>query len=163
MMVEVERVNEIIDRYGAQQMHALAILQDIQREFNYLPRPALERTAERMEASIGEIYRLATFFKAFRLEPRGEHMLKVCLGTACHVIGGQRILEHLERELGIEAGHTTPDGKFSLEGVRCLGACALSPVMMVDDQVYGRITSARASRIVASLDEEEGAAARGEA
>lgn len=153
MTVELRQVSEIIERHGAERMHMLAILQDIQREFNYLPRPALEQIAEQMGTSMGEIYRLATFFKAFRLHPRGEHMLKVCLGTACHVIGGKRILEHLERELGIEAGQTTPDGKFSLEAVRCLGACALAPVMVVDEQVYGRVTSARASRIIASLDE----------
>jgi len=116
-----------------------------------------------MGASLGEVYQLATFFKAFRLEPRGEHMLKVCLGTACHVIGGQRLLEHLERRLGIQAGYTTPDGKFSLEGVRCLGACALAPVMVVDDRMYGKVTSAKASRIIASLKEEKAAYAEGDA
>jgi len=163
MTVELEHVSDIIDRHGAEKMHMLAILQDIQREFSYLPRPALEWTAEQMDMSLGEIYRLATFFKAFRLEPRGEHVLKVCLGTACHVIGGKRILEHLERELGIEAGHTTPDGKFSLEGVRCLGACALAPVMVVDERVYGKVTSARASKIIASLNERKAPSEEGEA
>lgn len=163
MTVELERVNEIIDHYGAEQMHALAILQDIQREYNYLPRPALELTAQRIGASIGEIYRMATFFKAFRLQPRGDHMLKVCLGTACHVIGGMRILEHLERELGTKAGGTSPDGAVSLEPVRCVGACALAPVMIVDEQVVGKVTSARASRIVASLSEEEALLEREEA
>lgn len=152
MKVETERVNEIIDRHGAERMHALAILQDIQREYSYLPRPALEWTADRLGVPIGEIYRLATFFKAFRLEPRGEHVLKVCLGTACHVIGGKRILEHLERELDVQAGGTTSDGEFSLEPVRCVGACALAPVMIVDDRVHAKVTSTRASKIVASLD-----------
>lgn len=163
MTVELERVDEIIEHHGAERRHMLAVLQDIQREFSYLPRPALECTAERMGASLGEVYQLATFFKAFRLEPRGEHMLKVCLGTACHVIGGQRLLEHLERRLGIQAGYTTPDGKFSLEGVRCLGACALAPVMVVDDRMYGKVTSAKASRIIASLKEEKAAYAEGDA
>lgn len=162
MTVELERINEIIDRHGAERMHMLAIFQDIQREFSYLPRPALECTAERMGASLGEVYQLATFFKAFRLEPRGEHMVKVCLGTACHVIGGQRLLEHLERELGIEAGHTTPDGTFSLEGVRCLGACALAPVMVVDDRMYGKVTSGKASKILRSMNEGKAVHAEGE-
>ena len=163
MTVQLERVNEIIEHHGTERMHMLAVLQDIQREFSYLPRPALECTAESMGASLGEVYQLATFFKAFRLEPRGEHLLKVCLGTACHVIGGQRLLEHLERKLGVEAGHTTPDGKFSLEGVRCLGACALAPVMVVDDRMYGKVTSAKASRIIASLKEEKAIHAQGDA
>ncbi|HDQ72050.1 MAG TPA: NAD(P)H-dependent oxidoreductase subunit E [Chloroflexi bacterium] len=153
MTVELERIDEIIDSYDADRTNALAILQDIQKAYNYLPRPTLERTAERIGVSVGEVYRLATFFKAFSLQPQGEHMLRVCLGTACHVIGGVRILEHLERELGIKAGETTPDGKFSLQAVRCLGACALAPVMVVDEHVHGKVTNDKASKIVAALSQ----------
>jgi NADH-quinone oxidoreductase subunit E len=161
MIVELERINEIIDCYGAEQMHALAILQDIQREYNFLPRKALEQTAQRLGVPEGEIYRMATFFKSFSLHPKGEYECKVCLGTACHVLGGPRILESLERELGIKAGETTPDGKFSLEAVRCLGACALGPVVVVNEEPYAHTTPDRAvklvRRIAAAENEMDGA------
>lgn len=136
-----QRVEEIIRSYNADMANGLAILQDIQREYNYLPRQALELVAARVGLPVGHVYRLATFFKAFSLNPKGEHQCKVCLGTACHVKGGALILETLEKELGIKAGNTTADGKFSLEGVRCLGACALAPIVVIDDQPLGQMTS----------------------
>jgi NADH-quinone oxidoreductase subunit E/NADP-reducing hydrogenase subunit HndA len=104
---------------------------------------------------------LATFFSAFSLEPRGEYVIRVCLGTACHVHGAQRALEQLERDLGVEDGETTADGQFSLEGVRCLGACALAPVMLVNDEVHGKASGAVAKKLIEKLNkapriEEEG-------
>jgi NADH:ubiquinone oxidoreductase subunit E len=146
-----DRVNEIIDHYGMDRTNALAIRQDIQRECNYLPREALELAAQRLGIPAGEIYRLATFFTAFSLHPKGEYMCKVCLGTACHVLGGPRILEALERELGIKAGQTTPDGKFSLEAVRCLGACALGPVVVINEEHHGYMTPDKATKLIARL------------
>ncbi len=148
MTVDVERVNEIIDRYGAEQMHALAILQDIQREYNFLPREALEQTAERLGVSEGEVYRMATFFTSFSLQPKGKYVCKACMGTACHVLGGPRVLEALERELGIKAGETTSDGMLSLEAVRCLGCCALGPVIVVNEEPHGHISPDRAAKLV---------------
>jgi NADH-quinone oxidoreductase subunit E len=145
------RVNEIIETYGADRTNALAILQDIQREFSFLPRAALELTAQRLGVPVGEIYRMATFFKAFSLHPKGDYVCKVCLGTACHVMGGPRILDALERELGIRAGQTTGDGKFSLEAVRCLGACALGPVMVVNEEPHGYMTPDKAVELVRRL------------
>ncbi len=156
MRVDQERVNEIVDRYGAERMHALAILQDIQREHNFLPREALEQTAQRLGVTEGEIYRLATFFKSFSLHPKGEYVCKVCLGTACHVLGGPRILESLERELGIKAGETTSDGKFSLEAVRCLGACALGPVVVVNEEPHAHMTPDRAAKLIRGIAASEG-------
>jgi NADH:ubiquinone oxidoreductase subunit E len=153
--MSVERVHEIIDAYDASRTASLAVLQDIQREYNYLPREALELTAERLGMPLGEVYSMATFFKAFSLQPKGEHICKVCLGTACHVGGGPRILEQLERDLGIEAGDTTPDGLFSVEAVRCVGACALSPVVILDDQIHGNMTGAKASKLISPLRETE--------
>jgi NADH-quinone oxidoreductase subunit E len=132
-------------------MNALAILQDIQREYSFLPQEALEQTSERLCVPVGEIYRLATFFRSFTLHPKGDYVCKVCLGTACHVMGGARILDALERELGIEAGGTTPDGKFSLEAVRCLGACALGPVVVVNDAPHGYMTPDKAVTLVSKL------------
>ncbi len=143
-----QRVEEIIRSYNSDMTNGLAILQDIQREYNYLPRQALELVAERVGLPPGHVYRLATFFKAFSLNPKGEHQCKVCLGTACHVKGGALILETLEKELGVKAGITTADGKFSLEGVRCLGACALAPIVVIDDEPLGQMTSdAAASKL----------------
>jgi NADH-quinone oxidoreductase subunit E len=153
--MSVERVHEIIDRYGADRTASLAVLQDIQREYNYLPREALELTAERLGMPLGEVYSMATFFTAFSLKPKGEHICKVCLGTACHVGGGPRILEQMERDLGIEAGDTTPDGKFSVEAVRCVGACALSPVVILDDHIHGNMTGAKATKLISPLRQEE--------
>ena len=146
-----ERVDEIIDRYGADQQYGLAILQDIQKTYNYLPRIALEQTAERLRISESELYRLATFFSAFSLERKGEYVIKVCLGTACHVRGGSRILETLERDLGIAFGHTTPDGRFSLEAVRCLGACALAPVVVVNEEPHASMTPDKVTRLISQL------------
>ena len=149
--MNVERVHEIIDRYGADSMASLAVLQDIQREYNYLPREALELAAERLGMPLSEIYRMATFFRAFSLQPKGEYICTVCLGTACHVRGGPRILDALERELNIKAGNTTADGKFSLEAVRCVGACALGPVLLVNEEPNGYMSPDKATKLVAQM------------
>ncbi len=149
--MNLDRINEIIDRYGADRTASLAVLQDIQHEYNYLPREALELAAGRLDMPLGEVYRMATFFGAFSLQPKGEYICRVCLGTACHVRGGQRILEALERELGIKAGQTTSDGKFSLEAVRCLGACALAPIIVVNEDPHASMNSDKATRLIAKL------------
>jgi len=146
-----QQVDDIVDRYGANKQFSLAILQDIQKTYHYLPREALIRVAQRLDLSLGEVYRLATFFTAFSLQPKGEYIIKVCLGTACHVQGGPRILDQLERDLNIKAGQTTPDGKFSVEAVRCLGACALAPVMLVNEEVHGKMSGAAASKLIEKL------------
>jgi len=151
MTVDIQRIDEIIDRYDADRMNALAILQDIQHEYNYLPRESLELTAERLNVPAGEIYRMATFFSSFSLSPKGEYVCKICMGTACHVLGGPRILEALERELDIKAGETTADGKFSLEAVRCLGACALGPVLLVNEEPHGHITPEKATTLIQKI------------
>jgi NADH-quinone oxidoreductase subunit E len=163
MTVELERIDEIINCYGAERMNALAILQDIQREYNFLPREALEQTAQRLGLPEGEIYRLATFFTSFTLSPKGEYVCKVCMGTACHVMGGPRILESLERELGVKAGETTSDGKFSLEAVRCLGACALGPVVVVNEEPHGYMTPDKAVKLIKKIAASEGKAEEAEA
>ena len=151
---DVAVVDAIVDRYGADKQFSLAILQDVQRTCSYLPREALDHIAERLDISRGEVYRLATFFAAFSLQPKGKYVIKVCLGTACHVQGGRRILEQLERELGIESGGTTPDLEFSVEGVRCLGACALAPVVMVNEEIYGKMSTTGVSKLLKKLSKE---------
>lgn len=150
----LQRVNEIIDSYNADQVSSLAILQDLQTEYNYLPREALIHTADRLHVPLGEIYRMATFFRAFSLEPRGDHTIRVCLGTACHVRGAPLVLEQMERELGIKAGETTTDGRFSLEVVMCVGACALGPVVLVDEDTHGEMTPEKARQLVSRMQQE---------
>ena len=156
--ITLDQIDAVIDRYDANRQFSLAILQDVQRAYNYLPRPALERIAQRLDLPLGEIYRLATFFAAFSLEPKGKYAIKVCTGTACHVYGAPRILEQLERDLEIKNGETTSDGIFSIEAVRCLGACALAPVVVVNEQVHGKMSGAAVSRLVDRLRREHDAA-----
>ena len=149
-MSEIQ-VSEILDRYPAEKTSSLAVLQDIQREYKYLPREALEETAERLEMSLSEVYQIATFFKAFSLTPKGDNIVKVCLGTACHVGGGPRILAAMEKNLGIKAGGTTPDYKFSLEAIRCVGACALGPMVLVNERPYSKMTPVKADELMERL------------
>lgn len=144
-------VSGIFDRYPAERTSSLAVLQDIQREYKYLPREALEATAERLRMPLSEVYQIATFFKAFSLTPKGDNIVKVCLGTSCHVGGGPRILDVVEKKVGVKAGNTTPDNKFSLEAVRCVGACAQGPVMLVNDQVYPKMSSITAEGLIDRL------------
>lgn len=146
-----QRIDNIVDRYGANKQFSLAVLQDTQKAYNYLPREALERIAERLDLSRGQVYRLATFFAAFSLQPKGDYVVKVCLGTACHVHGGPRILEQMERDLDIKAGQTTADGRFSVEAVRCVGACALAPVVLVNERPHGQMSGAKASKLIGTL------------
>lgn len=143
-----DRVDEIIDLYGADPACSLAVLQEIQQEYNYLPRTALERVSERLDLDLGEVYRLATFYRSFTLRPKGEFCIRVCLGTACHVHGGPRILEAFERELGIGAGESTSDGLYSLEATACLGACAQAPFVMVNDEPYAQMTADRVPEVI---------------
>jgi NADH-quinone oxidoreductase subunit E len=146
--MNLDRVSEIIDRYGADRAVSLAVLQEIQQEYNYLPRGALEMVAERLSIPLGEVYHLATFYRSFTLRPKGEYCIRVCLGTACHVNGGPRILEAFERELGIKSGESTPDGTFSLEATACMGACAQAPFAMVNEEPYAKMTTDRVPEIV---------------
>jgi NADH:ubiquinone oxidoreductase subunit E len=121
----------------------------VQEELGYLPEEAIKEIANFLGLSENEVYGIASFYSQFRFERQGEHIIRVCQGTACHVRGGRRILETVENELGIQSGETTDDYKFSLERVACFGSCALAPVMVVDKTVYGRMTTAKARQILA--------------
>jgi len=144
-------VSGILDRYPAERTAVLAVLEDIQAEHKYLPREALEATAKKLEMKLSDVYQLATFYKAFSLKPKGECIIKVCLGTACHVNGGPQVLEAMEKELGIKAGSTSPDAKYSLEAVRCVGSCAIGPVVLVNEQPHGKMTSAKTGELMAKV------------
>ena len=159
--MKTAKIDEILDRYEHGASHIIAILQDVQGEYNYLPRKALQYVAEKTTMPLSQIYHLATFFAAFSLEPRGKHLVHVCMGTACHVRGAPRILEGLERKLQVEEGRTTADRKFTLKRVNCLGSCALGPLVTIDDKYYGRVTTAKMDKIVYRFEEARpGAAAK---
>jgi NADH-quinone oxidoreductase subunit E len=146
--MNLERVNEIIDAYGADRACSLAVLQEIQQENNFLPREALELVSERLKIPRGQVYELATFYRTFSLKPKGKFRVRVCLGTACHVHGGPTILESFERALGIKAGESTPDGLFSLEASSCLGACAQAPYVQVNEDPHNQVTPVHAGEVV---------------
>lgn len=126
----------------------LPLLQDIQSRYRYLPRASLKLVAEHLGIPESRVYAVATFYKALSLTPRGEKTVRVCLGTACHLRGAASVLDALSRSLGIPPGGTTPDMRFTLETVNCLGACALAPVVTVNEQVYGQMTPGRVAELV---------------
>jgi NADH:ubiquinone oxidoreductase subunit E len=132
-------VDEILGMHKDNRSPLIPVLQDINSRFNYLPPQILQYVSYRLNISLAHILRVATFYAFFSLEPRGKHMISVCMGTACHVRGGERVLEKLEEELGVKSGETTENKKFSLEMVRCIGCCALAPVIRVDERVYSRV------------------------
>lgn len=138
--MEVSKIDGIIRQYGARESAILAILQDIQAEEKYLPKETLEYVSQRMQIPLGQVFRIATFYNALSLKPRGRHKIDVCLGTACHVRGGERILSKLERDLGVSVGETTKDKRFTLESVHCVGCCSLGPVAVIDGDVFGRLS-----------------------
>ena len=131
----------------------LPVLLGINRTFNYLPRPALEHVADELHLPMAEILRVATFYNAFSLVPRGKYIVSVCLGTGCFVKGSPRLLERLERELKIKSGGTTEDMLFSLEPVRCIGCCALAPAVRINEDTYGRLTPDNLPKILKGYTE----------
>lgn len=136
-----DKVSEIVKKYNKDKSQLVSILQDIQAEYNYLPRKALNKLSKKLDIPQSQIYSMATFFRAFSLKPRGKHIINVCLGTACHVRGGELIAESLERQLNVKRGGTTADGKFTLESVNCMGCCATGPVVKIDEEYFGHMTN----------------------
>ncbi|MCL1834659.1 MAG: NAD(P)H-dependent oxidoreductase subunit E [Oscillospiraceae bacterium] len=134
-----EEINALLNTYPRNAMYTLAVMQDMQRQFGYVPREGLDALSGHLERPLSELYAIATFYKALSLTPRGKHIIKVCDGTVCHIRAGTNVLDGIYRALGIGPGEMTDDGEFSLELVNCLGACALAPVMVVDGTYYGKI------------------------
>ncbi len=148
MGIELAQVDAIIDKHGADRRALISLLLNIQDEFYYLPQEALERVAEKMDVPAVQVYQVARFYKAFSLQPRGKHLVTVCLGTACHVRGGERLVEQLGRLLKVAPGKTTEDRLFTLQAVNCLGCCALGPVMVVDGTYYGKMSATKIEKIL---------------
>ena len=134
------QLQESIAKHKGERGAVMPVLQEAQNLFGYVPQDVQEMIADGLGVTLSEVYGVATFYAQFSLKPKGEYVIGVCLGTACYVKGSQKVMDKLSEELKIEPGETTDDGKFTLNATRCLGACGLAPVMMINDEVYGRLT-----------------------
>ncbi|HEX76419.1 MAG TPA: NAD(P)H-dependent oxidoreductase subunit E [Dehalococcoidia bacterium] len=148
MVNDYEKVKVIVDKYGGNHDSVIAILQDVQSEYHYLPEHTLRAVASQLGLPLIQVCGVATFFKAFSLKPRGEHTVTICLGTACHVRGAPAVLDEARRQLGIEPGNTTDDMRFTLETVNCLGACALGPILVVDGEYHGQMSPGKVKKVL---------------
>ncbi len=143
-----ETVTKLIEKHGKDPSALLAMMQDIQDEFNYLPRPALEHVAKELEIPMSRISGMATFFATFSLKPRGKHVCEVCMGTACYTRGAPQLVDELKRDLKVEVGETTADKQFTLETVNCVGACALGPLVKVGQKYHGHMNSSKIEKML---------------
>ncbi|OGO03726.1 MAG: NADH dehydrogenase [Chloroflexi bacterium RBG_13_53_26] len=144
-----ERLHGLLTQFEGQNGAVIPLLQKVQETFGYLPRETIAQVAKFFKVSESEIFGVATFYAQFRFTRPGDHAIKVCLGTACHVRGGTQIMGTIERELEVKSGGTTKDYKFGLDRVACFGSCALAPVLVIDDKVYGRLTTSKVKEIIA--------------
>ena len=155
MAEDISKVDQIIDTYGLEQKGLIPVLLDIQTEYHYLPPEAIQHVSERMNIPMIQVYQVASFYKVFSLEPRGKHIITVCMGTACHVRGSTMLVDQISRVLHVEPGETTSDMQFTLEEVNCLGACALGPVMVIDGKYYGKMTVNKIEKTLSKYMETE--------
>ena len=139
MTPDLGKLPKIIDRYPKNSESLIAVLQDIQKEYHYLPIETLKETAKALDVPLSKVFSVSTFYNAFSLYPRGEKVIRICVGTTCHIRGAKVIQQQLEDRLKIKAGQTTPDLKYTLEVVNCVGACAMAPVVIVNDKYYGSV------------------------
>jgi len=153
MSVTFKALENILERYPPSSEHLISALQDVQAKFNYISPEAMNAVCDHLGVPLSRGWAVATFFKSFRLAPRGMHEIKVCLGTACHLKGGARLVEGLERELNVCRGHTTKDLAFDLDTVNCVGACALAPVVVVDDNYQPATTHRKLRKVLKDLKE----------
>lgn len=147
-------IKEIVDRYNGDKSFLVPVLQDVQKELNYLPQEALDLVSSILDVSISQIYEVATFYKAFSLTPRGKFQMALCAGTACHVRGVPQIIDLVERELDLEPGETSEDLKYTFETVNCLGACALGPILTVNGEYHGNMSISKTDKLLKKLAKE---------
>lgn len=145
---DYDRVEALLQEFLDKKGVIVPILQKIQAEFGYLPRPAMEYVAKRLRIPVSKVFGVATFYAQFHLHPRGKNIIRVCRGTACHVRGVSKVAEKMQELLGVGVGETTDDLKFTYEEVACIGACGLAPVMMINDQTYGKLTPDKVKDII---------------
>ncbi|MBE0431828.1 NADH-quinone oxidoreductase subunit NuoE [candidate division WOR-3 bacterium] len=148
----MDKIDRILEKYGHQRSRIIQILNDIQKLQTYLRRDALEHVSRRLHIPLSRLYSLATFYSAFSLKPRGKHLVTVCMGTACHVRGAPAVLSRLEDRLKIKPGETTTDDEYTLKTVNCLGACALAPIVVVDEEYHGQTTADKVERLLAGYE-----------
>ncbi|MDD2590131.1 MAG: NADH-quinone oxidoreductase subunit NuoE [Fermentimonas sp.] len=137
---KVDKINEICNSFENEPRELINILHETQHEFGYLPAEVQDVIAHNLHVSVAQVYGVVTFYSYFSMIPKGEHPISICTGTACYVRGAEKVLEEFKKELNIKVGETTPDGKFSINCLRCVGACGLSPVVLVGERVFGRVS-----------------------
>lgn len=153
--VLVELLGSIIASFDERRDNLIPILQKVQEALGYLPGATMERVGEHLGISSSEVYGVASFYNQFRFHPPGKHPIKICMGTACHVVGSDIILENFERKLGIKNGETTSDGEFSIESVACVGCCALAPVAVVNEMTYGKMAPSKVEGLLLGFELEK--------
>ena len=146
---KINFIKEVCKSHGNQPGEVINVLHKVQGEYGYLPAEVQELVAKELGIPVSRVYGIVSFYSFFTMTPKGEHPISVCLGTACYVRGAEKVLDELKRQLGIGVGEVTPDGKFSLNCLRCVGACGLAPVIEVGDKVYGRMTPDRVKDVLA--------------
>ena len=151
----VKQIEEIIERYQDEKTPLMMILSDIQHEFGYIPLDVQELVSEKTGIPVAEIYGVVTFYSFFSLTPKGKYVVGVCLGTACFVKGSEKLLDTAKEALKIKEGETTPDGKFSIDATRCIGACGLAPVFTVNEEVYGKATPEMMKKVIEEYKNKE--------
>lgn len=150
--MELEKIDQIIDKHHGEASSLIQILLEVQSEHHWLPKEVLDRVSERLQVPMSQIQHITSFYKSFSQVPKGRHEIHVCVGTACHVRGAQRVLDTLQDATGIKPGETDTDLKFSLETVNCLGCCALGPVMVVDGEYHGNVVPAKSADVLKNYE-----------
>jgi len=150
--MDKDKIDKIIEKYPSDPSSLIQVLLEIQSENHWLPKEAIERVSEKLQVPLNRIQHIATFYKAFSLVPKGRHEIHVCVGTACHVRGAQRVLDRVQDLTGISPGETDLDMKFSLETVNCLGCCALGPVMVIDGEYHGKMAPAKSEEVLKAVE-----------
>jgi NADH-quinone oxidoreductase subunit E len=150
----IDKIQTFVERYQKGHSGLIAVMQEVNQEYGYLPEEVLREISRRIEVPISIFYSLATFYKSFRLQPIGKKHICVCAGTACHVRGAAKVVDTLERELHLQAGETSADGNYTLETVNCLGACALGPLVTINGEYHGKVDQKKAGRLLKSVRQE---------
>lgn len=153
--MDLGKVDTLLEGKGTRPFDVMEALQDVQEEFRYLPEEAMCRVSETLDVPLIEVFRLANFYQAFSLKPRGRHLITVCEGTACHVQGAPRLVDEVLSQLDVERGETTQDGAFTVETVNCVGACALAPVVIIDGKYYDHATPGKLRDLLKTIRQQD--------